>query len=387
MSNIASDIAEKLVAQTETEGIVFTRSDKIDNLMQVVFEQRISVEDLGNFVLENTPEDQQKKVLLYYAGELMKYLTKKVTKSKLSGFRGAPKQTQPNDQKKLSKSEQFLERREREKREKQQEKDKADGKIEKISLKEVGQQLEEEMEMQKKIDEKIKSAQTDVLEEQQKHVAAYQSAFELYAFTVNATAGKNKEVGEICELITKIGSSDITTRQIALDKMQRHPDSVLAQDALLAGLRDKNLIINILMVLQNAGEQRTIVPLINLIQEYPTQKDIIFRGPAERAIGDIVQRLNQKSKLSGTKYIYQLVTKPEFEKKLKLMMKVVGRDISNSKYRSDYFTPQCVKWLTVIAEKLYELKKKKVKVGFVNVSVQTDISKEIKEFLAALKAA
>ncbi|MFC1728695.1 hypothetical protein ACFL6I_00025 [candidate division KSB1 bacterium] len=387
MSTLAAEISEKIIAQANTEEVVFLRSDKIDNLMQLLFEQRITAKDIGDAVVASAPKEEHKKILCFFASKLIAYLSEKLTKTKLKGFRGAPKKPEQQEQKKLSKSEEFLLRREREKKEKEQQKSKSDGKIEKISLKEVGKQMKEEEEKQKETDEKIKSAQDSALEEQQKHIGAYKTAFDIYAYAVEYTIGKEKNTAEICELIRKMGSSEMTSRHVALDKMSRHPDSILGLEALISCLKDKNITINVIQVLHNIGDRRAIIPLINIIKEFPTPDDILFRGPAEQAIGEIIRQMSEKSKGSGAKYIYQIVMKDTFEPKIRLFVKIIGRDVSNPKIRSEYFTPQCIKLLSAVVSKVYEAKKKKVKVGFVNVSVQTDLSKELRALLTALNAA
>jgi len=385
MSDIAVEISTKLVNTADKTDIIFTKSDKTDNLIQLVYEQRVSAKEISDVVIADAPEKEQKKLILLYSNNLIKYLNDKLIKTKLSGYRGAPRPTGGEPKKKLSKSEEFLERRKKDQMEKDKQKAKREGKIEKISLKEVGRQMQDEIEKQKELEEKIKSTQDVMIEEHQKHINSYQTAFELQAIAVEVTVGKERDTADICAIIRKMGDAEITSRQAALDKMTRHPDSRYALDALLCGLKDKNIIINILTVMQNIGERRAIVSITNLIKEFPTPNDVLFRGPALSAIGGIVRQMNEITKGSGTKYMYKLVMKPEFEPRLPLLIKIIKRDISNAKHRKEYFTPQCFKWLTAITGKVYEEKKKKVKVGFVNFSVQTDLSKEIRELFNTLK--
>ncbi len=105
-------------------------------------------------------------------------------------------------------------------------------------------------------------------------------------------------------------------------------------------MKDKNIIIPIISVLTKTGDKKCIMPLINLIKEYPTPQDILFRGPAEKAIGETIRLLNEKEKSAGTKYIFQMCSNPKFEPMIKVLTRILVRDIIDEKIRSDYFTPQ-----------------------------------------------
>ena len=388
MSTLATEIAEKLIADIDTEDMVYTRSDKVDNLLQCVYEQKLTAEDIGAAVLKEAPADEQKKLLLHYANELIKYLNTKLTKTKMSGFRGQPQKMQQDSNKKLSKSEQFLEKKRKEKMEKdaKEKAKKSDGKVEKISLKDVGKEMQQSIEEQKELDKKIKSVQESTQLEHEKHVAAYQSAFELHAIAVRKVNGDGKNTDTICSLIAKMGDAEITSRQVALDKLASVSGNTLAQDALIAALKDKNILINVLNAMRSAGGRKCLIPLLTVIKEYPTEKDILFRGPAYMAVGEIINRMNQVKKNSGIKFMYSLAMKEDFEPRLKLHLKLLKRDLGNKQYRNDYFTPACIKWLAFVAEKVCDAKKKTVKVGFVNVSMKTDLSKDLKEFCTTLQS-
>jgi hypothetical protein len=381
MSDVAEKIAENIVEKADIENIIFARSSKVDNLMQLIYEQRVTIDDIDEAIMQTAKEDR-KKFLLYFANELSKYLSAKLAKVRASGYRSMPKKNAEKEGKK-SKSELFLEERKRKQQEKEAKEKKGEGTIEKIGLKEIGKELQEQKEQEQQLEEKRKEQQKIVEDEQTRHITAYKMIFEIHAYAIEVTVSEGTE--EIRELIKKIGESDITARQVALDKLSRHPQAKYAVDALIASLSDRNIIIPVINVLHNIGEKKAIKPLINIIKEYPTANDIVFRGPAIAAIGETVKQLNNKAKNSGIKYIYTLSSNPKFENVLKVLLRIITKDISNNNIRSKYFTPQCFKWMTLVADKIIEIKKKKVKVGFVNVSMQTDISKELKEFSTLLK--
>ncbi len=381
MSDAAEQIAENIVENANKEDIIFARSSKIDNMMQLIYEQRVTIDDIDEAVMQ-TAKDERKKYLLYFSNELASYLTAKLAKVRASGYRSMPKKATEKENKK-SKSEKFLEQRKRKQQEKEAKEKKGEGTIEKIGLKDIGKELQEQKEQAEALEEKRKEQQDIVQEEQAKHIAAYQMIFGLHAYVIEVTVSDNTE--ELRELVKKIGNSEITSRQVALDKLSRHPQAKYAVDALLACLSDRNIIIPVLGALNSVGEKRTIKPLINIIKEYPTANDIVFRGPAISAIGETVKQMNEKAKSSGIKYIYTISSNPKFEKTLRVLIRILTKDISNNKIRSKYFTPHCFKWMTMVTDKIIEIKKKKVKVGFVNVSMQTDFSKELKEFSDLLK--
>ncbi|MCP4725015.1 MAG: hypothetical protein GY863_08270 [bacterium] len=381
MSDVAEIIAENIVENADKEEIIFARSSKIDNMMQLIYEQRVTIDDIDEAIMQ-TAKDDRKKFLLYFSNELAGYLSAKLSKLRASGYRSQPKTAGGKEEKK-SKSDKFFEERKRKQAEKEAKERKGEGTIEKIGIKEIGKELQEQKEQAEQLEEKRLEQQSIVEDEQARHIASYKMVFGLHAYAIEVTVSENTE--ELRELIKKIGDSDITSRQVALDKLSRHPQAKFAVDALIACLGDKNIIIPVVSALHNVGQKKSIKPLINLIKEYPTSNDIMFRGPAISAIGETVKQMNGQAKSSGIKYIYTISSNPKFEKVLKVLIRILTKDISDSKIRSKYFTPQCFKWMAMITDKIIEIKKKKVKVGFVNVTVQTDFSKELKEFSALLK--
>jgi hypothetical protein len=387
MKDLLEPIAAALVDSSNIEGVIFAKKDKIDNLMQLMFEQRITIEKIDTAVKNNAKPDDIKKLFTFIANNLLKYLSERLKKSRFTGTRAAPSiQKIEESKRKLSKSEQFLERKRREALQKADDANAPkEGTVTKVGLKEIGKEMKEHEEMMKTLDAKREEQQKTTEEERQKHIAAYQFAFLLFAHTVKIT-NPDTNTAELCELITHIGYAEIPRRQSALDKIARNPQSMFAFDALIAGLHDKNIIIQIINVLQNVSERKGIIPLINLIKEYSTPNDIIFRGPSEKAIGNIVQAMNKKDKNAGTKYIYQLCSNPKFEPLLYFLARTLIRDINNSQYAEEYFTPDCFKWMALIAEKIAESKKKMVKVGFFNMTRPTELSKLLSEFAETAKA-
>ena len=385
MKEFIEPIAETLVNNADKEEIIFVRNSAEDNMMQLIFEQRVTVENVDTAVNEKAPPETRKKIFLYIANELIKYLSAKLVKSRLSSFRSAPKSSQ-EPKKKLSKSEQFLERKRKEALEKTaQEESEKGGTAQKIGLKDIGKEIEEREGEKQELEKKRQAQQEETETEYSKHTTACQIAYDLFAHAVAAGEEKDNNVGEICDLIKQMGNEDMIKRQITLGKMSSHPQRYLAIDALLAAMRDKNVIIQIIDIVQTIGERKLIVPLINVIKEYPTPQDLLFRGPAERAIGETVRLMNEKMKGSGTKYVYQLCANPKFEPMLRTLARIIARDIDNAKTRKEYFTPQCLKSMSLIAEKLSVQKKKTVKIGFVNVTKHTELSKQLGEFVTTVK--
>jgi len=235
------------------------------------------------------------------------------------------------------------------------------------------------------LDQKREEQQKSTEEEHSKHTGAYQTAFELFAIVVKIAAKDGQDNSELCELVKQMGDTSITKRQVAIDKLASNPQCYFAVDALIAALKDKNIMIQVLRVMRNVGDKKIIVPLISLIKENSAGKDILFRGPAEQSIGETIRLMNEKEKSSGTKYLYQLCMNPKFEPTLRSLNRILSRDLSDAKIRSEYFTPLCIKWISLIAEKVAEKKKKQIKVGFVKMAVHTDVSKELLELVNSAK--
>jgi len=385
MRDIVGPISETLVEAADTEDVIFTRSDPVDNSLQLIYEKRITIEDLEKAITEHGKPEDKKKIILYYANELVKYLAAKIAKGRLGSFRSGPKQA-PEKQIRLSKSEQFLERKQKEAREKAAKDEKGkEGQVEKIGLKEIGEEMQANKEKMDELDQKREEQQKSTEEEHAKHTGAYQTAFDLFSLVVKISTKDGQDTNELCEIVKQMGDTSITKRQVAIDKIAKNPQCYIAVDAMIAALKDKNILIQVIRTMRNVGERKTIVPLITLIKENSGGKDIMFRGPAEQAIGETVRLMNEKAKSSGTKYLYQLCMNPKFEPTLRSMNRILTRDLSDQKIRKEYFTPQCVKWISLIAEKVAEQKKKQVKVGFVKMAVHTDLSKELLELANAAK--
>lgn len=385
MKDIVEPISDALVKEADTEDIIFMRSDPVDNSLQLIYEKRINIEDLEAVITNLGKPEDKKKIILFYAKELVKYLAAKLAKGRLGSFRSGPKKG-AEKQKKLSKSEQFLERKQKEARDKaaKDEKNK-EGQVEKIGLKEIGEEMQEHKEKMADLDQKREEQQKSTEEEHSKHTSAYQTAFKLFAIVVKIAAKDGQDNSELCELIKQMGDTSITKRQVAIDKMAKNPQCFFAVDALIAALKDKNIMIQVLRVMRNVGDKKIIVPLITLIKENSAGKDILFRGPAEQSIGETVRLMNEKEKSSGTKYLYQLCMNPKFEQTLRSLNRILTRDLTDQKIRSEYFTPQCIKMISLIAGKVAEKKKKQIKVGFVKMAVHTDLSKELLELVNSTK--
>jgi len=385
MKDIVEPISEALVKDADTEDIIFTRSDPVDNSLQLLYEKRITIEDLETAITNLGKPEDKKKIILFYANELVKYLAAKLAKGRMGSFRGGPKKP-IEKQKQLSKSEQFLERKQKEARDKAVKDEKSkEGQVEKIGLKEIGEEMQANKEKMDELDKKREEQQKSTEEEHSKHTGAYQTAFELFALIVKMSAKEGQDNSDLSDLVIQIGDTSITKRQVAIDKMASHPQCYCAVDAMVAALKDKNIMIQVIRTMSNVGERKMIVPLITLIKEHSGGKDILFRGPAEQSIGETVRLMNEKAKGSGTKYLYQLCLNPKFEPTLRSLNRILTRDLSDKKIRSEYFTPQCIKLISLIAEKVAEQKKKQVKVAFVKMAVHTDLSKELLELANSAK--
>ncbi len=172
MQETIESIAGVVVERTDKEDIIFVKKSILDNMYQLIFEQRIKFKDIEKAVAEKSKPDDLRKVYSYFANELVKYLAAKLTKAKMAGFRGTPQTAKAQD-KKMSKSEQFLERKRKEALEKaskeNEEKSGQAEKIELIELKDIGKELEEREETMKKLGKKREQQQKSTETEYEKH--------------------------------------------------------------------------------------------------------------------------------------------------------------------------------------------------------------------------
>ena len=113
MQETIESIAGVVVERADKEEVIFVKKNILDNMYQLIFEQRIKLGDIEEAVVEKSKPDDSRKIYSYFANELIKYLAAKLTKAKMAGFRGTPQKAKAQD-KKISRSEQFLERKRKE---------------------------------------------------------------------------------------------------------------------------------------------------------------------------------------------------------------------------------------------------------------------------------
>ena len=256
-------------------------------------------------------------------------------------------------------------------------------KIEKkdMTTKDMSKQLEEEEklkeELEAKREEEVKAAEL----ERKRFGDAYRLAFTLFSSVVKM---KNKNGDEnynkLSEHIVELGHPELSFRQQAAEKLIGFSNLNLAVDPLIASLKDKNLVFQVVQAISKTTDFRSVLPLINTVNEFPGDKGSFIRGEIYSTIGKIIFGLNKKEKNSGTVKFYSLAKHPNFEGKLKGIIPILKKDIQSDDMRKEYFSPQCIKLLSVVGNKLYETKKKTSKVLVINLTKDTPLSRQIKEF-------
>jgi hypothetical protein len=256
--------------------------------------------------------------------------------------------------------------------------------IQKISMQEIGEEIEaQEADLQQFKEEQEKEA-TEVAEERARHAAAYQVAFQLYSTAILMGTETEGQYTEIAKYVAKLGDPDLTIRQMAVENILNDSNIPLAYCAFHSAMHDKVIAAKVLQGFGKMGHFEVVPDLLGVVQESAGSKEATARGFATKSIGDIIRALNGKQKSLGTRKFYTLVKSEKFEKDLTKLLPIVRKDILDGQMRKYYYTPQCIAMLNLIATKLIELKQKNVKVGFVKMGMSTPISKQLKEFSKAI---
>lgn len=251
--------------------------------------------------------------------------------------------------------------------------------VKKMTLEEIGEEIQKEEEESKKLKDVRETAEKEVEEERQKHANAYQSAFNLYADYVALKGKEIKGINALAEDIQKLGNGDLSIRQMAIDKIMNNSNIYLAYYPLVASLKDKVIINKVIQALGKLGDFNVVAILMNIFIENYGEKGAVVRGLSAQSIGNTIFTFNGREKLLGTKKIFQIVKNEDFEKKLELMIPQLIKDIKSNHMRKYYYTDQCLRLLLLLSNKLVELKKKDVKAGFIKLKLQTPLSKMLKE--------
>lgn len=249
--------------------------------------------------------------------------------------------------------------------------------VQKMTLDEIGQELAAQEETEKSQREEREKQEEEMQEERKIHAQAYQFAFNMFSEAI--TISCSEDVSSLSGCVVKLGDENFGARQSAVDRIGTEPHLELAADALTAALKDKIIIHKVIQAIGKIGQFQAISTLLGIIRENSGSKESTIRGLAEQAIGEILKSMSAKQKGSGLKKFYLLIKKPSFEKNLSPLISILKRDVESIQMRKYYISKQCLKWLLVLANKLIVIKKKKVKVAFVTMSVKTPLTKEISE--------
>ena len=255
--------------------------------------------------------------------------------------------------------------------------------VQKMTLDEIGQELSKQEEQDKEKRAEFEQLEKEVQTERARVAKAYQFAFEFFGLAIEM-AGE-EDSSRLVDLVKKLGNENFGVRQSAIDNLLNEQNIVLAVDALEAALKDKIIVHKAIQGVAKTGEFHSVETLLDIIRENAGAKESTVRGLAEQAVGEILLAMNRKKKGSGLKRLYVLLKNPKNEKQLSSLIGILSRDIESIQMRKFYINKQCLKWLFLIGTKLVNQKKKKVKVTFVTVAVNTPLTKEINVMLKEIK--
>jgi len=199
-----------------------------------------------------------------------------------------------------------------------------------MSSKEMIKQIEADEkfkeDLEKKREEEVKTAE----EERKKFSKAYRFAFKLFSRVIDL---KNKNDNEaqkkLSEYIVALGDPVLSQRQQAAERLLKYKNLNIAVDSLIASLKDKNIIFQIVQAISKTSDFRSVRYLLNSINEFPGDKGAYIRGEIYQTIGRIIFNMNRKTKNSGTLKFYSFVKEPQFESKLKILLPTLKKDLQN----------------------------------------------------------
>ncbi len=255
--------------------------------------------------------------------------------------------------------------------------------IQKMTLDEIGRELSQQEEQEKEKRAEREKLDQEIQAERARHAKAYQYAFEMFSLSVAMSS--DEDISRLVDLIRKLGNENFGVRQSAIENLVNEPKIVYAFDALEAALQDKIIVHKTIQAIARTGEFRAVETLLSIIRDSSGAKESTVRGLAEQAVGEILLIMNREKKGSGLKSLYTLLKSPKYEKNLLILISILSRDIESTQMRKFYLSKQCLKMMLLIGNKLVKNKKKKMKVTFVTVSLNTPLTKEINGVLKTIQ--
>jgi hypothetical protein len=373
----AEKFAEIFITGVKGDSI---KKESISNTQQMIsslIDMKYAYDEIKNELEKFEAESDVKlNLYVYFANMVIHLLEESTAKKRMASQRNisAAKmatRAQAKGGEKVKKS--------RSSKKKKPEEEKDEFGVKKMSLEDIGEEIQKKEEEDKKIKGMREETEKEVEEERQKHANAYQSAFSLYADYIALKGKEVKGINVLVEDVQRLGNSDLSIRQMAIDKIINNSNIYLAYYPLVASLKDKVIINKVVQALGKLGDFDIVPTLLNIFSENYGEKGAVVRGLSSQAIGNIISIFNSREKLLGTKKMFQIVKNEDFEKKLELMLPQIIKDIKSNHMRKYYYTDQCLRLLLLLSNKLIELKKKEVKAGFIKLKLQTPLSKMLKE--------
>lgn len=383
--SFANFFAARLEEETLDEGK--EGLSQTDNLVITLLDgNEIVTADKLREELQNYEIDDETKGNLYliYSEKMIYFLDENVSKLRLQRQRDIS--TARIEQRKKEKEESKKAKKSQKKR-KQIDPEGEDFTVKKMTLEDMGKEMEqrEEEEIKRKEDAEEEDKRVEGITE--RHSYGYQAAFSLYSDYIALLGKDRKGIKSLVDSVTKLGNKDLSVRQMAIDKILNETNLDLAYYPLVTSIKDKVIINKVIQALGRAGNFAIVGTLIEIFLDSYGEKGAGIRGLSAQSIGNTIQLLNKKEKLLGTKKLFSMIKKERFEKKLTSIIPPLKKDITNDKMRKYYYSTQCIQLLLMLCNKLMQLKQKEVKAAFLKFNVQTPLSKELKEMSQELQEA
>jgi len=150
--------------------------------------------------------------------------------------------------------------------------------IKKMTLEEIGQEIEEREEAEAEQRKTREAEEQELAEEQARHARAYQLAYELYGESIGLAAPPDSSVKDLVRNVTKLGSSELSVRQMAVEQLLLEKRLDMAISPLMAATRDKVISQKVVQALGRTGSFRAIPHLLLTVKESAGSKEMNTRG-------------------------------------------------------------------------------------------------------------
>jgi len=191
--------------------------------------------------IKNQGIDKEKSTNLFilYADKIIQALEEDVAKKRMASRRATSAMVSQS-RKEMQKDEKKKKSIRKRKQETEEESDITS--IRKMSLEEIGNEIEARDAIEKEQREKREEEEKVLQDEQSRYNKAYQLAFRFYGEAILLSGNEDDNLDSLMKNVVKMGDKELTVRQMAVERMMDDANLSMAYYPLLAALKDKVIV-------------------------------------------------------------------------------------------------------------------------------------------------